>query len=131
MVLPLQPSSPAAPSTIRSTCWAQTAMSPVYNYTFIHHLGWRTDGAALAVLCCQATNAVILNGWRVLHDSVLRAGAPDATWGGCSPRSALKGWGHFLSIGIPAAAMIWCAPRKQRPAASCAPPAATGSAVRC
>jgi hypothetical protein len=34
-------------------------------------------------------------------------GREEATWGGCSPAAALSGWGHYLKLGLPAAAMIW------------------------
>jgi hypothetical protein len=71
-------------------------------------LGLRTDGAALAVLCCSATNAAILNGYRLIRDAAASArAAPEATWGGCAPAEALAGWGQYLSLGLPAAAMIW------------------------
>jgi MATE family multidrug resistance protein len=35
------------------------------------------------------------------------AGTPTHTWPGFTSR-ALRGWGHYLQYGIPAAAMICC-----------------------
>ncbi|KAI8466628.1 MAG: mate-domain-containing protein [Monoraphidium minutum] len=86
---------------------ATTCLSPLYNWLFIYRLGWRTDGAAAAVLCCNATNAVLINGYRLWRDAAAaRRGDASAAWGGFDLRSALSGWGAYLSLGLPAAAMI-------------------------
>lgn len=41
-------------------------------------------------------------------------GSPESTWGGCDPRAALAGWGQYLTLGLPAAAMIWWVERGRR-----------------
>jgi MATE family multidrug resistance protein len=97
-------------ATTRKTT-KQTSLSPLYNYLLIHRLGLRTDGAAMAVLCCQATNCALIGGYRVYRDHIAprrRAGGPREThtFAGYDPRSALQGWGAYLKLGIPAAAMI-------------------------
>jgi hypothetical protein len=68
-------------------------------------LGWRTNGAACAILGCTATNAVLLTSYRMYRDLVQQAGTPQSTWRGYS-WEAFKGWGTYLSYGVPAAAMI-------------------------
>jgi hypothetical protein len=73
-------------------------------------LGWRTDGAAYAVVCCQATTALQITGYRLYRDLVQLKGSPKQTWHGWS-RSAFRGWGKYLKYGVPAAMV--------RSAASC------------
>lgn len=62
----------------------------------------------LTLLPHFAHPAILLNGYRIVRDMTFNAGRPESTWGGCDPRAALSGWGHYLSLGLPAAAMIWC-----------------------
>jgi MATE family multidrug resistance protein len=73
-----------------------------------NRLGWGAEGAAAAVLACSATNAALLNGWRLVRDLGPGSARPTATWAGCSPRAALSGWGQFLTVALPAVAMICC-----------------------
>ena len=66
-------------------------------------------------MLCTATNAALLNGYRLGRDwggGRAAAGARGSTWGGCSAAAAFSGWPHYLRLGLPAAAMIclewWC-----------------------
>jgi hypothetical protein len=68
-------------------------------------LGLRTAGAAWALTCCTATNALLLTLYQTYRDKVLLAGKPECTWRGYS-MAAFKGWWQYLSLGVPAAAMI-------------------------
>ncbi len=69
-------------------------------------LQWGLEGAAAAFLCSNATYALLMLfvvAWRHART----AGTPTHTWPGFTSR-ALRGWGHYLQYGIPAAAMICC-----------------------
>lgn len=68
----------------------------------IYRLGWRTDGAAYAVVCCQATVALLIGGYRMYRDLVVLKGSPKQTWHGWST-TAFRGWGKYLEYGLPAA----------------------------
>ncbi|GBF98590.1 hypothetical protein Rsub_11315 [Raphidocelis subcapitata] len=85
-----------------------TCLSPLYNWFFIHRLGWGAEGAAAAIFACAATNAALLNGWRLVRDLGPGSDRPTATWGGFSLRAAFSGWGQFLMVALPAVAMICC-----------------------
>jgi hypothetical protein len=55
--------------------------------------------------CCTFTNALLLTLYQTYRDKVLLAGKPECTWRGYS-WAAFKGWWQYLSLGVPAAAMI-------------------------
>eukprot|EP00879_Flechtneria_rotunda_P027356 GHRR01029303.1.p1 GENE.GHRR01029303.1~~GHRR01029303.1.p1 ORF type:complete len:272 (+),score=31.02 GHRR01029303.1:657-1472(+) len=88
-----------------------TALSPLYNWLFIFRLDMRIQGAAYALVCCTATNALLLTCYRTYRDNFKLANSPMATWRGYS-LAAFKGWGQYLALGLPGAAMIclewWC-----------------------
>lgn len=67
------------------------------------HLG--AAGAAVAMTCCTGTNALLLTLYQTYRDKVLLAGKPQSTWRGYS-MAAFRGWWQYLSLGVPAAAMI-------------------------
>jgi len=71
----------------------------------LSRLGLRTAGAAWAMTCCTATNALLLTSYQLYRDKVLLAGKPESTWRGYS-LAAFRGWWQYLSLGVPAAAMI-------------------------
>lgn len=68
-------------------------------------LGLRTEGAAWAMTCCTFTNALLLTCYQTYRDKVMLAGKPECTWRGYS-MAAFRGWWQYLSLGVPAAAMI-------------------------
>lgn len=70
-------------------------------------LGLRVEGAAIALVCCTATNTLLLSAYQLYRDYVLLRGSPQATWHGWS-WGALRGWRPYLALGMPAAAMICC-----------------------
>lgn len=82
-----------------------TALSPLYNWIFIYRMGLGVKGAAYAITCCTATNSLLLIAYQTYRDAVLLKGTPQATWSGYST-AAFRGWGQYLSLGLPAAAMI-------------------------
>lgn len=55
--------------------------------------------------CCTGTNALLLTLYQTYRDKVLLAGKPQSTWRGYS-MAAFRGWWQYLSLGVPAAAMI-------------------------
>lgn len=55
--------------------------------------------------CCVLTNALLLTSYQLYRDKVLLAGKPECTWRGYS-MAAFRGWWQYLSLGVPAAAMI-------------------------
>jgi hypothetical protein len=68
-------------------------------------LGLGIEGAAWAMTCCTATNALLLTCYQIYRDKFLLVGRPERTWRGYS-RAAFRGWWQYLSLGVPAAAMI-------------------------
>jgi len=63
--------------------------------------------ARLLLLLCAfaATNSLLLSLYQVYRDRVTLRGSPAATWQGYAWR-AFRGWRQYLSLGLPAAAMI-------------------------
>jgi hypothetical protein len=67
-------------------------------------------GAAVSFVLCNAISTALLLGYTGARDWA-RRGAPGATWAGLS-REALRGWGPYLALAVPALAAIaaeWCA----------------------
>ncbi len=63
-------------------------------------------GAATAFYCAFTTYALLMVILAVLH--FRRVTGPEGqVWSGFS-RQAFRGWGHYLSYGIPATIMICC-----------------------
>ena len=61
-------------------------------------------GAAAGFVACNAAGAALLLGYTAARDA-RRARAADATWAGPS-LEALRGWGTYLSLAVPALAAI-------------------------
>lgn len=68
-------------------------------------LGLRCMGAAWALTCCTATNALLLTSYQLYRDKVMLVGKMESTWRGYS-LAAFRGWVQYLRLGVPAAAMI-------------------------
>jgi hypothetical protein len=61
-------------------------------------------GAAASFVLCNATSTALLLAYTAARDWS-RRGRADATWGGLS-LEALRGWGGYLSLAVPALAAI-------------------------
>ncbi len=81
-----------------------TALSPLYFWALVFKAGLGLDGAAFAFISCQLTSLGMMLAY-VFWRTKQQANRPDRTWGGWS-KDAFKGWGTYLSYGLPAAAMI-------------------------
>lgn len=57
------------------------------------------------MVCCTGTNCLLLTSYQLYRDKIVLAGKPEQTWRGYS-WSAFRGWWQYLSLGVPAAAMI-------------------------
>ena len=73
--------------------------NPFLTYALVYPLGLGFDGAALAVSICR----ILLAGLLALYIWV--RGLYHDTWGGWSVDS-LRGWGTFLSLGLPGCIMV-------------------------
>ncbi|GLC44103.1 hypothetical protein PLESTB_000929000 [Pleodorina starrii] len=84
---------------------ASTAMTPVYCWFFINHLGLQLDGAAYAFCCSQATAAALSTAYLAWRARTT-AGQPDAVPLAPSP-AALDpaGWRPYLDLALPATLM--------------------------
>ncbi|KAG2444666.1 hypothetical protein HXX76_001410 [Chlamydomonas incerta] len=90
------------PSTICTI--VTSALCPLYNWFFVYHLNWRLDGAAVAFVASTATYSALLTTYTAVRDW-RRRHKPSHTWPGFTWR-ALEGWGPYLRMAAPAAAMI-------------------------
>ncbi|KAG2449055.1 hypothetical protein HYH02_005804 [Chlamydomonas schloesseri] len=90
------------PSTVCTIVTA--ALCPLYNWLFVYHLNWRLDGAAVAFVASTGTYSVLLTTYTAVRDW-RRRHKPTHTWPGFTWR-ALEGWGPYLRMAAPAAAMI-------------------------
>ncbi|GAX80512.1 hypothetical protein CEUSTIGMA_g7950.t1 [Chlamydomonas eustigma] len=84
---------------------AATFLAPAFFYVLVHSLGLGLDGAAIAFILCQVTQASGILGYILWHTNHMR-GSSEATWGGFSPAAAFSKWGEYLKYGIPAMLMI-------------------------
>lgn len=112
-------------SFVPYTCSVLPGVSPHVNSVLCYvmlcparRLNLRTAGAAWAMTCCTATNATLLVLYQTYRDKVLLAGQPECTWRGYS-LAAFKGWWQYLSLGVPAAAMICLVRGKLGPVLNC------------
>lgn len=92
------------PSTIASLIAMLAA--PLFNWFLVSRLQWGLFGAAMAGNCAQATPCIALIAWTVRHEARLKLeNSPEMTWHGWS-REALQGWGTYLKLALPSAAMV-------------------------
>lgn len=74
-------------------------INPFLTYALIYPLNWGFEGAALSVSICRILLAVFL----IIY--IKLRGLHYSTWAGWSMDS-LRGWGTFLSLGLPGCVMI-------------------------
>ena len=81
-------------------------LAPLYNWLLVFRLRLGVLGAAYAYIASGATSTAAMLTYVVWRDvGMARRGAPNRTWHGLT-REAWRGWGTYLSYGLPAAAMI-------------------------
>jgi len=94
-----------APAALASG--AALLTSPLWFWLFVFKLGWGLDGAAAAFFACETTTLAGLVAACVLRARRLARDAPERqTWAGWDLRGAMRGWGEYLSFGLPAAALV-------------------------
>jgi MATE family multidrug resistance protein len=94
-----------APAALASG--AALLTSPLWFWLFVFRLGWGLDGAAAAFAACESTTLLGLIAACVLRARRLARDHPERqTWPGWDLKGALRGWGEYLSFGLPAAALI-------------------------
>ncbi|GFR39891.1 hypothetical protein Agub_g396, partial [Astrephomene gubernaculifera] len=92
------------PSTICTLVTA--ALCPIYNWLLIYRFKMGLEGAAWAFVASTGTYSVLLVCYTVVRDwRRYKCNHPVQTWPGFS-RGALQGWGTYLRLAAPAAAMI-------------------------
>ncbi|KAF8072612.1 DTX14 [Scenedesmus sp. PABB004] len=83
---------------------AGLALSPVLNWGLVWWAGLGLPGAALAMVAVQGTLVVILLSYMLLRECRPAAGGSD--WRGFRLADAVKGWGQYLSLGVPCVVMV-------------------------
>jgi len=93
-----------APATVASIM--AVVVAPLVNWILIVKWGEGLYGAAMAANVAQGVPFIVMVLWTMHREASMKAAAsPEQTWHGWS-QEALRGWGEYLRLAGPSAAMV-------------------------
>jgi MATE family multidrug resistance protein len=93
-----------APATVASLI--AMLVAPLFNWILVVKWGEGLYGAAMAANLAQGVPFIVMVAWTMHREASMKAAAsPEQTWHGWS-KEALSGWGEYLRLAGPSAAMV-------------------------
>ncbi|KAL4547873.1 hypothetical protein Ndes2526B_g07093 [Nannochloris sp. 'desiccata'] len=93
-----------APATVASII--AMVVAPLFNWILVVKRSEGLYGAAMAANLAQGVPFIVMVLWTVHREASMKAAAsPEQTWHGWS-KEALRGWGEYLKLAGPSAAMV-------------------------
>jgi MATE family multidrug resistance protein len=81
-------------------------VAPLFNWILVVKWGEGLYGAAMAANLAQGVPFIVMVAWTMHREASMKAAAsPEQTWHGWS-KEALSGWGEYLRLAGPSAAMV-------------------------